>query len=79
MAVAQGRGLCDEPQPFGMAAGGVRVSRLIAGANHEANLLHARLQNFLDQDLQRGFLCAVAVHQCLERQCALRHSRRRYD
>ena len=67
VTVAERRGLFDELDAFRVRAGG----RGVGGADDGANLLHARLQDFLDDDLERGLGDAVAVHEALQRQGAL--------
>ena len=71
VTVAERRGLFDELDALGVRAGGRGVGGLIAGADDGANLLHARLEDFLDDDLERGLGDAVAVHEALQRQGAL--------
>jgi hypothetical protein len=52
--------------------GGLRIRGFIVGADHNGDLLGSRRERLLDQNLQQGFLVAVAVNKGLKRQCALR-------
>ena len=71
VAVAKRRGLLDKLQARGVCAGSGREGLLITGANHHADLLDAGVQDFLDDDGQRGLRLAVMVHERLQRQRAL--------
>ena len=63
--------LLHEGQPPGVLADRVRIGRLIAGADHDADFLDAGAQCFLDDDAQHGLLDAVPVDQRLQRQRSL--------
>ena len=66
VSVAERRGLFDERDAFGAGAGGGREGALVSRANDHAELLHARVEDLLDDDLQGGLGEPVAVDEALQ-------------
>jgi hypothetical protein len=54
-----------------MRSGGGTISLRIAGKNHDADIIGTGIQGFLDDDGQRSFGFAVAIHEGLQRQSPL--------
>jgi hypothetical protein len=79
VSVTERGGLLEEFNPPCVIAGGAGIGGLVARANHHADFLHARIQDFLDDDAQGGFLDSIAVHNRLQGQGALSLSSGRYD
>ena len=71
MAVAERCGLLDELDAPGVRPGGGGKRGLIPGADDDADLVDAGLEDFLDDDLQRGLGRAVAINQALQGEGAL--------
>src|SRR5258707_15764599 len=71
MTVTERRRLLNELEPARVSSRRRGKGGLIARKDDHANLLDPCLQNFFDDDAQRGFLRAIAVHQSLERKRAL--------
>ena len=64
--VAERRPLLDEADSSILAAGGSRVGGLVSRADDHTNFLNAGGEHFLDENPQRSFGDAVAVHQGLQ-------------
>jgi hypothetical protein len=54
-----------------VACRGRRVGSLISRIDHNANILDACLDHLLDDDGERGFLKAIAIHERLQWQGSL--------
>ena len=77
--VSQGRGLFHETEAIAPASGGGEIDFPIPRTNHNADFLGAGAQGFFDDDLQGGFLDAIAIHQRLKGEPVLVSASRRYD
>jgi len=71
VAVTERFDLFDEMKFAGEIAGGGAIGGLVAGANDEANFIHARAEGFLDNDPESGFLDSIPIHERLQRQRVL--------
>ena len=71
VTVAERLLLLDELKSLGVLTSSGAINLLIARANHHAEFLDARREDFLDYDGQGGLGLAVAVHEGLERERAL--------
>ena len=71
MTITQRGALLDEPQPATLAAGGRGIGLLISRANHDTDFVDPGGEYFLDNDAQRSFGNAIAVHQRLQGKRAL--------
>ena len=77
VSIAQRSGLFDERQSLRVIARGVGIRGLIAGADHDTNLVDACLPHLFEDDLQDGLGSSVAIHQRLQREGPLSPARRR--
>ncbi len=66
VAVAPGFGLHEKPEAVGPGPGCGPENGLVAGRNHDADLLGPGRDGFLDDDAQGGAGFAVSVHQGLK-------------
>jgi hypothetical protein len=71
VAVAERFHLFDKMQFAWEIAGGGSVGGLVAGADDKADFVNAGTESFLDDNAERGFLDAIAVHESLQRQRVL--------
>ena len=71
VAVAARLALFDALQAAGMGARGLAVGGFVAGADDHGQRFDPRGQRLLDDDLERRFLHAIAVHQRMQRERAL--------
>ena len=69
--VAEGLRLFDEGEPRRVPSRRRAECRLVAGRNHDGDLLDARAEHFLDDDGERAFRDAITIHERLEGQAAL--------
>jgi hypothetical protein len=72
VAVAAGFRLRNKPDRRSMRPGSLRIGGFIAGPDDHGDLLGSGRERLFDQDVEQGFLVAIAVDEGLKRQLALR-------